>query len=478
MRSLTFRAFPVLLIVAVAVAQWSLPASMAAEGDVEKANNALPAFRIGAATRVINPPVGAYVQGAGVARRATEIRDNLEANGLYLSDGKTQILLVSCDLAGLNSAHVATIREAMEEATGIPRRNILIACTHTHGGPSLLKTNYLMPVDHAYLEQLQTWLVEISKEAIESARPGKIGWGKGTARIGFNRRLCWADGTHTMHGDASREDFAGLEGPDDPQHLAIFAADTSGKLVAVLHHNTTHPTIFYAAGIYSADFPGEARKILRNQLGHVPVLYLNGAQGDIAIDDMLNRRGESREEKLQRIARMTADETLRLYKNVTYHDHPALAHTHEDLKVKVRLPDPDRLVEARKVLARIDAGENIRGMQMIMAFGAVHLQETFGETPVDTLPVHAVRIGDVALITQPCELYCQFGLDIKRRSPAPITAVVGLADGFGGYCPTIYGILGGGYSGAPLNWARLEPYAGYLIVESAGRMLNRLWRKF
>ena len=79
--------------------------------------------------------------------------------------------------------------------------------------------------------------------------------------------------------------------------------------------------------------------------------------------------------------------------------------------------------------------------------------------------------------TLPCELYCQFALDIKRRSPAPITAVVGLADGFCGCCPTIYGILGGGYSGAPLNWARLEPYAGYLIVESAGRMLNHLWRK-
>ena len=35
------------------------------------------------------------------------------------------------------------------------------------------------------------------------------------------------------------------------------------------------------------------------------------------------------------------------------------------------------------VLARIDAGEKIRGMQMIMAFGTAHLQEVFGENPVD-----------------------------------------------------------------------------------------------
>jgi hypothetical protein len=434
-------------------------------------------LQVGAATKVINNRLGTWVQGAGVPKTATKQRDDLEANALYLSNGTTQLLLVSCDLVGLNSTHVATIREAMGDATNIPPRNILITCTHTHGGPSLLKTNYLMPIDLAYLDRLETWLVDLAKKAIESARPGKIGWGKGVAQIGFNRRLCWADGSHSMHGDSSRKDFAGLEGPDDPQHLALFAADMDGKLIAVLYHNTTHPTLFYAAGVYSADFPGEARKMLRKELGNIPVLYLNGAQGDVAINNMLvRRRSESREETLQRIASMVVDETLRLYKTIKYDEHPTFAHTFEDMKVKVRLPSPERLAEARKVLKRIDEGEKIRGMNMIMAFGAIHLQEVYGKNPVDILPIHAIRIGDVALTTQPCELYCQFGLDIKRRSPAPITAVVGLADGYGGYCPTIYGILGGGYSGEPIFWTRLEQNAGYNIVETSGRLLNRVWR--
>jgi hypothetical protein len=256
----------------------------------------------------------------------------------------------------------------------------------------------------------------------------------------------------------------------------MFAADTDGKLIAVLHHNTTHPTLFYGAGVFSADVPGEARRILREELDDIPVLFLNGAQGDIQNRDLLRPRKESREQALERMGRLVAEETLRLYKSVEYHDRPVLDHAYEDLTVQVRLPEPERVAEARKVLARIDAGEKIRGMQMIMAFGTAHLQEVFGENPVDTLPVHTVRVGDVALVTQPCELYCQFGLDIKRRSPAPLTAVVGLADGFCGYCPTIYGILGGGYSGATISWTRLEPYSGYRIVETAGLMLNRLWR--
>ena len=474
--SMTRRRFVGHVATAAIAAAWAGQAavSLAADDDTEESNPA--PFRIGAASCVINPQIGDWVQAAGVAKRATEIRDNLEANGLYLSDGKKQILLVSCDLGVLTLPRVIAIREAMGRATAIPPRDIIIACTHTRG-PSVFRSNYVMPVDDAYLDRLQGWLVELAQQTIQSARPGKIGWGKGTAQIGFNRRLCWADGTHTMHGGATRKDFAGLEGPDDPQHLALFAADTDGKLIAVLHHNTTHPTLFWGSSIFSVGFVGEARMILREELGNIPTLFLNGAQGDIACRNQLQPHGDSREQAVQRLGRLMTDETLRLYEDVRYHDRPVLDHIYEDLKVKVRLPKPERLVEDRKVLARIDAGEKIRGMQMIMAFGAVQLQEVYGENPVDTLPVHAVRIGDVALVTQPCELYCQFGLDIKRRSPAPITAVVGLADGYCGYCPTIYGLLGGGYSGEPIYWTRLEPYAGYRIVETVGPMLNRLWRQ-
>ena len=440
-------------------------------------HGAPPPLQIGAASRTINPRIGDWVQGAGVARRATAIHDDLEANALYLSDGSTALLFVSCDLAGLETPFASRLRNALGKACGISPRNVLVSCTHTHGGPSVLKTNYLMPVDDNYLNRLEGWLIDLAAEAVKAATPGKIGWGRGVAQIGFNRRVCWADGTHTMHGDTSRPDFAGLEGPNDPQHVALFAADLQGKCLGVLYHNTTHPTVFYGAGVFSADFPGVARKLLRKQLGNIPVLFLNGAQGDIAMNDLLHPTNQSREEQLLHIGQMVADETLRLHRQVKYDEHPVMAHQFEDLPVKVRLPSTEALEKARQVLARVDAGEKIEGQQLIMAFGTVHLQERFGKDPTDTLPIHVVRIGDVALVTEPCELFCQFGLDIKSRSPAPITAVVGLTDGYGGYCPTIYGILGGGYSGQPISWTRLEPNAGYLIVETAGRLLNSMWRR-
>jgi len=427
---------------------------------------------------VINNTLGTHIQGASVDNCAKSIRDDLEANALFLSNDSESLLFVSCDLAGLLPEFVNPAREAIEKATGLPSRNIIIAGTHTHSGPSVIPTNYLKPMDTDYLDRLQTWLVELARDAVDSACPGKIGWGLGNAQVGYNRRCCWADGGHTMHGDTKRENFTGLEGPDDSRHLAIFAEDADKKLIAVLHNNTSHPTCFYGEDFYSADFPGAARKYLREVLGTIPVLFFNGAFGDISIENMLSPcpRGETREQKMVRAGHLVAGETFRLLHEAEFYDNPTFIHTYEDLSIPVRLPDAKRLEWAHKLLARVDAGEDCNKWDRMFAYGISLLHKNFSGNPMDILPIHAIRIGDVALVTQPCELYCQFGLDIKRRSPAPYTAVCGITDGYNGYCPTTSGILGGGYSGEPINWCRLAPDAGYRIVDVAARLLHKLWQ--
>ncbi len=456
----------------------SLVWARSSRADAADATNEQPQpLKIGAATCIITPAVGSWQQGAGVTRKGERIRDELEANALFLTDGQTRLLLISCDLVGLDLATVSPIRDAISTVAGIPPRHVIITCTHTHSGPALIRTNYYIPVDQSYIDLLSQKLANVASVAVATARPAKIGWGMGTAQIGFNRRVCWADGTHTMHGNTRRPDFAGMEGPDDPAHLAIFAVDEADKPIAIVYHNTSHPTNFYGAGLFSADYPDAARKTIRSELGRIPVLYLNGAQGDINMANQFNRQPEDPETRLVRIGEMLAKETLRLYRKAEFHSHIPLGHTYEDLQVKVRLPEPRQLANAQKVMERIKAGEKIMGQKLIFSFGTIELQEQYGKQPIDTMPIHVLRIGDVALVTQPCELYCQFGLDIKRRSPTPLTAVVGLADGYCGYCPTIAAILGGGYSGQPISWTRLEPYAGYHMVEAAGPMINRLWRE-
>jgi hypothetical protein len=56
-------------------------------------------LNVGAASIITTPELGTQIQGGGLADQpARRVRDDLEANALFLTDGQTPILLVSCDI--------------------------------------------------------------------------------------------------------------------------------------------------------------------------------------------------------------------------------------------------------------------------------------------------------------------------------------------------------------------------------------------
>lgn len=195
-------------------------------------------IKIGTATKIITPDIESWVQGVGVSYKATKIKENLEANALYISNNSVELLMVSCVLGNMESYFSHELREAMGVVCGVLPRNIMTSCTHTHSGPSIHKSNYLMPLNTDYMERLKVWLVDLAKEPVV-ALPGKMGWAKDEVQIGHNCRLTCAEGIHIMGGDAKRSHITGLEGPDDPQHLAMFFKDLDDNLLAIEHHNTT-----------------------------------------------------------------------------------------------------------------------------------------------------------------------------------------------------------------------------------------------
>jgi len=73
----------------------------------------------------------------------------------------------------------------------------------------------------------------------------------------------------------------------------------------------------------------------------------------------------------------------------------------------------------------------------------MELQET-----VETLDteVHLIRLGNIAIATNPFELFLDYGNQIKARSLAEQTFLVQLANGAEGYLPTEKAEQGGHYS--------------------------------
>ncbi len=437
-------------------------------------------MKAGAATLTINNELGTQIQGAGIRdQRVEAIRDDLEANALYLHDGETDLLFISCDLVGLETETVRQAADAIAKATGLDAHRVLIGCSHTHGGPVMIHTSFYKPVDTAYLERLAHWLVEVSRRAMNSAQTANLGWGMGQARLGYNRRVCYADDTHSMYRKAGRDgEFTGLEGPEDTECLALGIFDEKGNVRAVLHHGTGHPASFYGRRMLTADFPGVARRLLREVHGTIPVLFFNGAQGDIAMRQQVHFQAtkDTPEIQVMRFGSTLAGESLRLLHEMQPTSEVRLRHQHRELEFPVRLPEKKDLAQAREVVARMQAGEEVTGAEAIFAWGPVSLAERFGENPVDRLDFHALRINDLAIATQPFELFCQYQLDLKRRSPSAHTAWFGLTNGYGGYLPTLSGALGGGYSGTPFAWARFAPEVGCRVVDRVAAMLHELWR--
>ena len=101
-------------------------------------------------------------------------------------------------------------------------------------------------------------------------------------------------------------------------------------------------------------------------------------------------------------------------------------------------------------------------------------QEAAGLKPYP-MELHVVRLGDVAIATNDFELFTDYGVRMKARSPATQTFVIQLAGG-GTYLPSERAVRGGGYGAIPQS-NRVGPEGGQVLVERTLQAIQELWKK-
>jgi hypothetical protein len=89
------------------------------------------------------------------------------------------------------------------------------------------------------------------------------------------------------------------------------------------------------------------------------------------------------------------------------------------------------------------------------------------------MELHAIRLGDVAIATNDFELFTDFGIQIKARSPALQTFIIQLA-GPGSYIPSERAARGGGYS-AIVESNEVGPEGGQVLADRTVEELSGLW---
>ena len=459
---------------------------------------------VGTAIVDITPARPVAVSGQFHLRIAKTVETPITANVIALESREQGLsrdvaIMVSCDLLYIPSEVLERVREAVRERLpDLDTRKLFLNGTHTHTAPVLLEDKYRIPNEGVMqVEQYQSFLAERVADAIARAwdgrRAGSVTWGLSHAVVAYNRRAVYADGSARMYGKTDVAEFRNLEGYEDHDVNTLFFFNDTGNLVGTIVNVSCPSQEVESRSAVNADFWHPVRQALRKRYGEqLCVVGWTGASGDQsphlmyrkAADERMRRlRGLNRLEEIARRIVVAVDDAYEVVQNDRHSDVP-LIHKVETIHLPMRLVTEAEYAEAKAAVEK--AAAQIR--QNPEAAAREHRRMKWYEVTVDRfdrqktdprptyeMELHVVRIGDVAICTNPFELFTDYGIRIQARSKAVQTFVVQLVGG-GSYLPTEKAIRGGHYS-AVVHSSLVGPDGGRGLVDRTVSLISSLWTK-
>lgn len=424
----------------------------------------------------ISPRQGIELFGYPHYKRAnTGIHDPLYASCLYLDNGAARLAIVALDLTKYSKKYVKSVRSRASVATGIPQKNIMICCTHTHSSPQTAGRVDLEGIqkgiepDPEYLEELEDKLVYLITEAVRNTFEAKIGVDKGHCGkeqgVGGNRR--------------------NPEGPADPDVWVIGVQDNLGRWRASLVKYALHPTFIHGEStVVTADYPCYIRMCLADAKPGITNLFLQGTSGNQS--SRYFRKGQTFEEA-RRVGYAIGNEAVRVLDSMKLSSEVDLFVNSKEVDIDLKkLPSKD---EAIKEVARIkDYLETLRaknapyidirnaevkllGAENLLGYVLAGEENKLGfikdETPAE---VQVIGIGDARIVGFQGEIFVEYGLELKKSSPFEKTIIVELANGaMPGYLCTKEAYAEGGYEAGS---SMLTPKTGEIFINTALELLK------
>ncbi|MCZ2343154.1 MAG: hypothetical protein LC104_15380, partial [Bacteroidales bacterium] len=154
----------------------------------------------------------------------------------------------------------------------------------------------------------------------------------------------------------------------------------------------------------------------------------------------------------------------------------AFSHTARTIELPTRKVTDADLDAVKKEIATLEVDpKNQRRVLWNKAVLERYERQKNGEEKPYEMELHVIRLGDVIIATNGFELFTDYGVQIKSRSPAVQTFIIQLA-GPGSYLPTERAVQGGGYS-AIIQSNRVGPQGGQELVEQTLSAIQALWPK-
>lgn len=417
--SSSLRQLPVSLLIATAIlgafASTLVPVASAADGRI---------FRAGAAMADITPPLGEMVVGGFAPFPATAIHDKLFAKCLVLDDGETQVAFVICDNLGIIREVYDNARKMIAEETKLSPDNILMAATHTHSG-TRSSTDRYAPI-------LARGIADAARQAYANLEPARIGWGGvGEPSEVFNRRWFVSQrellqnpfgGIDKVRMNPPRGSAALIEpaGPVDPEVSFLSVQSKDGRPIALLANYSLH----YVGGVDKGDISADYFGIFSRRIGELldatasdrPFVGMmsNGTSGDVNNINFRARGGKSYDkyEKMTEVAEVVAQRVKQAHDQIEFRDWVPLKSARRELTLKFRKPDEAMQKYMAEVMAKPADAEKFHRYETNYAERVQKLLDGPDEV---SIPLQAVRIGDLAIAAIPFEVFTEIGLEIKKR---------------------------------------------------------------
>jgi hypothetical protein len=450
---------------------------------------------VGAATVSITPKEPVALAGQMRTRIADKVQSECLASVLALETRRgqepiDQAIFVACDLVAIRDGVIENVRQRLQQRLPtFPVTKLIMSATHTHTAPATeigadeLPERGVMKAEQ-YIEFLAERVTDAVAKAWEERAAASAGWGLGHAVVGQNRRAVYENGKAQMYGKTDMASFRRIEGYEDHGVEVLCFWKPDGQLLATAINIACPSQEVEGLSAVNADFWHPVRQSLRQKHGEqLHVLGWIAAAGDQSPHLMLRKAAEERMRKLRGLSRL--DELARrivaaweeAYAGAEHEKHAdvTLIHKAETLELPPRLVSPAEYAAARLQVQEL-ASDPKSQRKMLWEQRVVdrYLQQEAGQNEPYKIELHVLRLGDIAIATNPFELFTDYGIQMKARSQALQTFVIQLA-GSGSYLPTDRAAAGGGYS-AIVQSNRVGPEGGQVLVERTLELIHSLWQ--
>lgn len=388
-------------------------------------------------------------------------------------EGDRRLCMVSCDTLVIPEDVLEEAVAQIVARTGIAFEDLLVCATHTHHAPGTI--NVLgCTRDREFCTRLGEAIVAAAEEAcggLDDTADVELHFALSQeASISGNSRYLLRDGTIAWY-NYPWEDVIRPTGPHDPDLPLLALRRPGGEMAALIFNHATHNIGALTKGARSPGFFGLAAQELERRHGGT-TLFLPGAFGSShntgAFGSNENIHAVGAAECVHRVV-AAVEEGLEFAEAI-----PAspMVTIKRPFRWRIRRFDEAAEADAVRYWSETYEPRDPEATREIFRTMREQMAPLQGEERETWLQV--IRLGEIALVGVPAELFARLGLAIRRRSPFRHTFVVGLANGTIGYVGDRAAYDLGGYQ----LWAGWhspsKPGTGEALVEQALEMLHEV----